>query len=125
MRYTRACSAFTCAMPIERDQARRNSMAHQDNLLQVIEGYERTHIEMGETFMRQSLEAATLSDNHECVAKLVKLGAKNIDECLALAKEKGGVTKATAMLLLMKAALTGDKTVLPMASFDRVTSSTL
>ena len=118
--YTHACSAYMC------DADTAINMAHQDNLLQVIEGYERNGFEMGETFMRQSLEAATLSDNHECVAKLVKLGAKNIDECLALAaKEKGGVTNATAMLLLMKAALTGDKTLLPMASFDRVTSSTL
>ena len=78
----------------------------EDNLLQVLEGYEKRRIEMGETFMKQCLEAATLSDNPQCVGKLVKMGAKNIDECL---EKKGVVNSATAMLLLMKAALTGDK----------------
>ena len=84
----------------------------EDNLLQVLEGYEKARIEIGETFMKQSLEAATLSDNHECIGKLIKMGAKNIDECLALARKKGIINAATAMLLLMKAASTGDKTLL-------------
>ena len=86
----------------------------EDNLLQVLEGYEKTRIEIGETFMKQCLEAATLSDNPQCVGKLVKMGAKNIDECLALAEKKGIVNSATAMLLLMKAALAGDKALLPL-----------
>ena len=95
----------------------------EDNLLQVLEGYERTRIEIGGTFMKQCLEAATLSDNPQCVGKLVKMGAKNIDECLALAEKKGIVNSATAMLLLMKAALTGDKTLLPLnPSFVRAAS---
>ena len=46
------------------------------------EGYEKTRIEIGGTFMKQCLEAATLSDKPQCVGKLVKMGAKNIDECL-------------------------------------------
>ena len=98
----------------------------EDNLLQVLEGYEQTRIEIGETFMKQCLEAATLSDNPQCVGKLVKMGAKNIDECLALAEKKGIVNSATAMLLLMKAALTGDKTLLPLnPSFVRAASTNL
>ena len=84
----------------------------EDNLLQVLEGYETTRIAIGETFMKQCLEAAALSDNHQCVGKLVKMGAKNIHDCLALADKKR-VVNAKAMLLLMKAALTGDKTLLP------------
>ena len=98
----------------------------EDNLLQVLEGYEQMRIEMGETFMKQCLEAATLSDNPQCVGKLIKMGAKNIDECLALAEKKGIVNSATAMLLLMKSALTGDKTLLPLnPSFVRAASSSL
>ena len=92
-------------------KAQEEEMA-EDNLLQVLEGYEKARIEIGETFMKQSLEAATLSDNHECIGKLVQMGAKNIDECLALAKKNGIINAATAMLLLMKAASIGDKTLL-------------
>ena len=98
----------------------------EDNLLQLLEGYEKTHIEIGQTFMKQCLEAATLSDNPQCVGKLVKMGARNIDECLALSEKKGIVNSGTAMLLLMKAALTGDKTLLPLnPSFVRAASSSL
>ena len=98
----------------------------EDNLLQVLERYEKTRIEIGGTFMKQCLEAATLSDNPQCVGKLVKMGAKNIDECLALAEKKSIVNSATAMLLLMKAALTGDKTLLPLnPSFVRAASLSL
>ena len=79
-----------------------------DNLLQVLEGYEHERIELGVTFLNQALVAATLNDNHECVGKLIKMGATNIDECIQLAKEKG-IINATAMLMLLKAALTGDK----------------
>ena len=39
------------------------------------------------------------------------MGATNIDECIQLGKEKG-VTNAIAMLLLMRAALTGDDSFL-------------
>ena len=79
-----------------------------DNLLQVLEGYEHERIELGVTFLNQALVAATLNDNHECVGKSIKMGATNIDECIQLAKEKG-IINATAMLMLLKAALTGDK----------------
>ena len=84
----------------------------EDNLREVLESYERERIDLGETFMKQCLVAATLTDNHECIGKLVKMGAKNIDECLTLAKEEE-LTNATTMLMLMKAALTGDKLHLP------------
>ena len=66
---------------------------------------------MGVGFLNQALVAATLNDNHLCIAKLIKMGATNIDECIQLAKEKRMI-KARVMLLLMKAALTGDKTIL-------------
>ena len=82
-----------------------------DNLLQVLEGYEQERIQLGLTFLNQALVAATLNDNHECIGKLIKMGATNMDECIQLAKEKGQVN-ATAMLILLKAALTGDRIML-------------
>ena len=90
---------------------RTTSMMATDNLRQVLEGYEQERIQLGVTFLNQAMVAATLNDNHECIGKLIKMGAKNIDECIQLAKEKG-VINATAMLILLKAALTGDKTLL-------------
>ena len=87
------------------------SIMATDNLRQVLEGYEQERIQLGVTFLNQAMVAATLNDNHECIGKLIKMGAKNIDECIQLAKEKG-VINATAMLILLKAALTGDKTLL-------------
>ena len=82
-----------------------------DNLRQVLEGYEQERIQLSLKFLNQALVAATLNDNHECIAKLIKMGARNIDECIQLAKKKRFVN-ATAMLLLMRAALTGDETCL-------------
>ena len=82
-----------------------------DNLLQVLEGYEQERIQLGLTFLNQALVAATLNDNHECIGKLIKMGATNMDECIELAKEKGQVN-ATAMLIMLKAGLTGDRTML-------------
>lgn len=81
-----------------------------DNLLQVLDGYEHERIELGVNFLNQALVAATLNDNHECIGKLIKMGAKNISECLQMASEKG-IIKATAILLLMKAAVTGDRAI--------------
>ena len=85
-----------------------------DNLRQVLEGYEQERIQLSLKFLNQALVAATLNDNHECIAKLVKMGARNIDECIQLAKKKR-LVNATAMLLLMRAALTGDETCLNLA----------
>ena len=82
-----------------------------DNLQQVLESYEQERIQLGVKFLKQALVAATLNDNHECIGKLIKMGATNTDECIQLAKEKG-VINATAMLLLMRAALTGDEVLL-------------
>ena len=82
-----------------------------DNLHQVLESYEQEHIHVEENFLNQALVAATLNDNHECIGKLIKMGAKNIDECIQLTKETGFV-KAKAMLSLLKAALTGKKVLL-------------
>ena len=82
-----------------------------DNLQQVLEGYEQERIQLGVTFLNQAMVAATLNDNPECIGKLIKMGAKNIDECIQLAKEKE-IIGATAMLVLLKAALSGDKTML-------------
>ena len=82
-----------------------------DNLRQVLEGYEQQRIQLGLKFLNQALIAATLNDNHECIGKLIKMGARNVDECIQLAKEKR-LVNATAMLLLMRAALTGNETFL-------------
>ena len=82
-----------------------------DNLQQVLDGYEQERIPLGGTFLNQALVAATLNDNQECLGRLVKMGARNIDECILVAEEKG-VVKCTSMLLLLKSALTGDKTLL-------------
>ena len=85
-----------------------------DNLRQVLEGYEQERIQLSLKFLNQALVAATLNDNHECLAKLIKMGARNIDECIQLTKKKR-LVNATAMLLLMRAALTGDETCLNLA----------
>ena len=82
-----------------------------DNLQQILEGYSQHQIYPDEWFLNQALTAATFTDNHKCIGELIKLGASNIDECIQLAQEKGSVN-ATAMLFLMKAALTGDKSML-------------
>ena len=85
-----------------------------DNLLQVLEGYELKRIPLEALFLNQALVAATDLDNHECIGKLIKMGATNvinIDECIQLAKEKGKIN-AAAMLILLKASLTGDKMML-------------
>lgn len=58
-----------------------------------------------------ALVAATLNNNQECLGRLVKMGARNIDECIQVAEEKG-LVNCTSMLWLLKAALTGDKTLL-------------
>ena len=85
-----------------------------DNLHQVLESYEQERIQLEESFLNQALVAATLNDNHECIAKLVKMGARNIDECIQLAnKRESDLVKAKAMLSLVKAALTGEKALLP------------
>jgi hypothetical protein len=85
-----------------------------DNLHQVLESYEQERIQLEETFLNQALVAATLNDNHECIAKLIKMGATNIDECIQLAKTReSDLVKARAMLFLVKAALTGEKVLLP------------
>ena len=82
-----------------------------DNLHQVLESYERERIHLEESFLNQALVAATLNDNHECVGKLIKMGARNIDECIQLAKDTD-LVKAKTMLSLVKAALTGEKALL-------------
>lgn len=82
-----------------------------DNLQQVLEGYEKERIELDVKFLNQALVAATLNNNHECIGKLVKIGATNIDECIELAKEEE-LDYPIIILLFMKAALTGDETFL-------------
>ena len=82
-----------------------------DNLHQVLESYEQERIQLEESFLNQALVAATLNDNHECIGKLIKMGARNIDECIQLAKETD-LVKAKAILSLAKAALTGEKALL-------------
>ena len=82
-----------------------------DNLQQLLEGYEQERIELDVKFLNQALVAATLNNNHKCIGKLIKMGARNIDDCIQLAKEEE-VHYPIIMLLLMKAALTGDESFL-------------
>ena len=92
-------------------------MPMADNLHQVLESYEQEHIQLEENFLNQALVAATLNDNHECIGKLIKMGAKNIDECIQITQEIG-LVKAKAMLSLLKAALTGEKVLCHQAEVD-------
>ena len=82
-----------------------------DNLQQVLDGYVKEHIHLEVSFLNQALEAATINDNHECIGKLIVMGATNIDECLELAMNKG-IMMSAAVLLLLKGALIGEKTAL-------------
>ena len=96
-----------------------------DNLLQVLEGYDLERIPLEERFLNQAMVAATDLDNHECIGKLIKMGATDItkiDECIQLAKEKGKINAAT-MLILSKIGLTGDKVMLHNIIFGDATSS--
>ena len=105
--------------PLTQKDSTMTAMAKDlDNLRQVLEGYEQQRIQLGLKFLNQALVAATLNDNHECIGKLIKMGARNIDECLQLAKEKN-LVNSTAMLLLMRAALTGDETLLKLAKLSQ------
>ena len=95
-----------------------------DNLQLVLEGYEQERIQLGIKFLNQALVAATLNDNHECIGKLIKMGATNFDECIQLGTKKG-VTNALAMLLLMRAALTGDDSFLKRLINPSLSANTL
>ena len=54
--------------------------------------------------------AATLNDNHLNVGKLVVKGANNLRECLEYAQRENK-PHACAMILMINAAMTGDKSV--------------
>ena len=88
-----------------------NMTAERDNLEQVLDSYVKERIQLEVSFLNQALEAATINDNHECIGKLVTMGATNIDGCLQLVKKKG-IAKSATVLLLLKATLTGDKAAL-------------
>lgn len=60
--------------------------------------------------LNRAMVAATRNDNHANIGKLVVKGAKNLSECLELARRENKA-HARAMLLLIKAASTGDKTI--------------
>lgn len=70
--------------------------------------------------LNRALVAATRNDNHENIGKLVVKGAKNISECLELAQRENK-PHARAMLLLIKAASTGDKTIVQKLFGEAVT----
>ena len=68
-----------------------------DNLLQVLQGYDLERIPLEVRFLNQALVAATDFDNHECIGKLIKMGATDItkiDECIQLHGEREKLTKA-------------------------------
>ena len=64
-----------------------------------------------EDCLNRSLIAATHNDNHLNISKLVVKGAKNLDACLEIARSE---TKphARGMLLLIKAAHSGNKAII-------------
>lgn len=66
------------------------------------------HLE--EDCLNRGLVAATNNDNHLNIGKLVVKGAKNLDTCLELA-QKDNKPHARAMLLLIKAASTGNRAI--------------
>ena len=61
--------------------------------------------------LNRALMAATCNDNHFNIGKLVVKGAKNLDECLEFS-QKENKPHARAMLLLIKAASSGNKYIL-------------
>ena len=54
--------------------------------------------------------AATQNDNHFNIGKLVVKGAKNLEECLEYS-QRNNKPHARAMLMLIKAASTGNKAI--------------
>ncbi len=60
--------------------------------------------------LNQCLIAATKNDNQLNIGKLVIKGAKNLDECLALAVQEDK-PHTRAILLLIKAAFTGNRVI--------------
>ena len=62
------------------------------------------------SFLNQALETATLEDSDRNIGKLILGGATNIMECIKIAKEENKF-RAHAMLLLIIAAQTGNKSI--------------
>ena len=60
--------------------------------------------------LNRALMAATQNDNHFNIGKLVVKGANNLESCLEFA-QKENKPHARAMLLLIKAAFTGNKAI--------------
>ncbi len=60
--------------------------------------------------LNRALMAATRNDNHFNIGKLVVKGAKNLDDCLEFAQRENK-PHARAMLLLIKAASSGNKSI--------------
>ena len=58
----------------------------------------------------RALMAATQNDNHFSIGKLVVKGAKNLEECLEYS-QRNNKPHARAMLMLIKAASTGNKAI--------------
>ena len=61
--------------------------------------------------LTRALLAAVRNDNHFNIGKLIVKGAANIEEALALSKELGK-PHARAMLLMIKAAIEGDRNLI-------------
>ncbi len=60
--------------------------------------------------LNRVLMAATRNDNHFIIGKLVVRGAKNVDDCLEFAQRENK-PHACAMLLLIEAASSGNKSI--------------
>ena len=60
--------------------------------------------------LNRALVAASKNDNHYNIGKLIVKGATNLEDCLKIAKEEKK-PHARAMILLVKAAQTGNKAI--------------
>lgn len=60
--------------------------------------------------LNRAMIYATRNDDHQTIAELITKGATNVDDCLKISTKEKKV-HARAMLLLVKAAQTGDKSI--------------
>ena len=69
--------------------------------------------------LERALMAATRNDNHFNIGKLVMKGAKNLDDCLEFARRQNK-PHTCAMLMLIKAASSGNKAIIQKLYGDTV-----
>ena len=111
--YTMVMYDFCCAeiiKEVETDGSRLTELLQQESE------------QLEEDCLPRALKAATLKDNPSSIGKLIVKGANNIDECIDIAICEG-LHQSRAMLLLVKAAITGNKSIIQKLFGDAVTNS--